>query len=67
MLSSAPVAVPRGEPQPAQLRLESRQATVRLVILSPQQRRNRPRRDRAAVPEERLTPAQLRALLAAEE
>ena len=40
---------------------------MRLVILSPQQRRNRPRRDRAAVSEERLTPAQLRALLAAEE
>ena len=61
----AAVAIPGREPQPPQLRLESPQATVRLVILSPQQRRNRPRRERAALPEERLTLAQLRALLAA--
>jgi hypothetical protein len=54
------------EPQSPQLRLESTQATVRLVILSPQHRRNRPRRERAALPEERLTLSQLRALLAAE-
>jgi hypothetical protein len=60
----AAVAAPGREPQPPQLRLESPQATVRLVILSPQQRRNRPRRDLAALPEERLTLAQLRALLA---
>jgi hypothetical protein len=59
----AAVAGPGGEPQAPQLRLESAQATVRLVILSPQQRRNRPRRDRAAPAEERLTLAQLRALL----
>jgi hypothetical protein len=38
---------------------------VRLVILTPQQRRNRPRRDRAARPEERLTVDQLRVLLGA--
>jgi hypothetical protein len=49
-----------------QLRLESPQATVRLVILSPQQRRNRPRRERAAVAEERLTLDQLRLLLGVE-
>ena len=55
---------PGREVQPPQLRLESPQATVRLVILSPQQRRNRPRRDRNAA-EERLTLAQLRVLLAA--
>jgi hypothetical protein len=61
----AAVAAPGREAQAPQLRLESPQATVRLVILSPQQRRNRPRRDRAALPEERLTLAQLRALLAA--
>ena len=60
----AAVAAPGREPQSPQLRLESPQATVRLVILSPQQRRNRPRRDRAASPEERLTLAQLRTLLA---
>jgi len=62
----AAVAAPGREPQAAQLRLESPQATVRLVILSPQQRRNRPRRDRTAPPEERLTLAELRALLGAE-
>jgi hypothetical protein len=61
----ASVPAPGREAQPPQLRLESPQATVRLVILSPQQRRNRPRRDRAALPEERLTLSQLRALLTA--
>lgn len=50
-----------------QLRLESPQATVRLVILSPQQRRNRPRRERGALAEERLTLEQLRLLLGAEQ
>ena len=59
----AAVTVPGREPQ---LRLESPQATLRLVILSPQQRRNRPRRERAALAEERLTLDQLRLLLAAE-
>src|SRR5208283_1934823 len=62
----ATVTTPGREPQAAQLRLESPQATVRLVILSPQQRRNRPRRDRGAPPEERLTLEALRALLAVE-
>lgn len=61
----ASVPVP-GREQPPQFRLESPRTTVRLVILSPQQRRNRPRRERAAVPEERLTLSQLRQLLAAE-
>lgn len=60
------VAASGRDPHVPQLRLESRQATVRRVILTPQQRRNRPRRDRSAPPEERLTLAQLRALLAAE-
>ncbi len=59
----AAVTTPGREPQ---LRLESPQATVRLVILTPQQRRNRPRRDRAAPPEERLTVDQLRVLLGAQ-
>jgi hypothetical protein len=61
----AAVAGPGREPQTPQLRVESPRATVRLVILTPQQRRNRPRRDRAAPAEERLTLAQLRTLLAA--
>ncbi len=60
----ATVTTPGREPQ---LRLESPQATLRLVILTPQQRRNRPRRDRAAAPEERLTVAQLRLLLGEKE
>jgi hypothetical protein len=47
-----------------QLRIESPASTVRLVILSPQQRRNRPRRDRAGAAEERLTAPALRRLLA---
>ncbi|HET9764499.1 MAG TPA: hypothetical protein VFR50_13350 [Casimicrobiaceae bacterium] len=46
-----------------QLRIESPAATVRLVILSPQQRRNRPRRERSGGAEERLTAAQLKSLL----
>jgi hypothetical protein len=57
------IAAP-GNDSPPQLRIESSLATVRLVILSPQQRRNRPRR--SGVPEERLTIAQLKDLLAAE-
>jgi hypothetical protein len=61
----AAVAATGREPQAAQLRLESQRATVRLVIVSPQQRRNRPRRERTAPPEERLTLDALRALLAA--
>jgi hypothetical protein len=49
-----------------QLRLESPGPTVRLVILTPQQRRNRPRRERAGAAEERLTAPQLKALLASD-
>jgi hypothetical protein len=55
------VPAPRGIDEPPQLRVESPRATLRILILSPQQRRNRPRRD--AAPEERLTASQLRALL----
>jgi len=48
-----------------QLRIESPDtAPVRVVILSPQQRRNRPRRDRSGPREERFTLPQLKALLA---
>jgi len=46
-----------------QLRIESPAATVRLVILSPQQRRNRPRRDRSGSTEDRLNLRDLKALL----
>jgi hypothetical protein len=62
----AQVPATAGDSAP-QLRIESPAATLRLVILSPQQRRNRPRRDRAGGAEERLTLAQLRALLNATE
>jgi hypothetical protein len=62
----AQVAAPARDGAP-QLRIESPSATLRLVILSPQQRRNRPRRDRMGGAEERLTLAQLRALLDAAE
>jgi hypothetical protein len=51
---------------PPQLRIESPAATVRLVILSPQQRRNRPRRERSASGEERLNLRELKALLASD-
>ncbi|TMH99599.1 MAG: hypothetical protein E6H46_13210 [Betaproteobacteria bacterium] len=64
-IAYASVPAPRGDGQ-AQLRVESPQATIRLVIVSPQQRRNRPRRERGTSAEERLTSAQLRALLAGE-
>jgi hypothetical protein len=55
-----------GEGQAPQLRIESQGTTVRLVILSAQQRRNRPRRDRSGLTEERLTLPQLKSLLATE-
>jgi hypothetical protein len=55
-----------GEAQAPQLRIESQGTTVRLVILSAQQRRNRPRRDRSGLTEERLTLTQLKSLLATE-
>jgi len=57
---------PRSEAQAPQLRIDAQATVVRLVILSPQQRRNRPRRERAAA-EERLTLSQLRALIAADD
>lgn len=47
-----------------QLRIETPAGTVCLVILSPQQRRNRPRRDRSGPGEERLNMRELKALLA---
>jgi hypothetical protein len=57
--------VPTPAPEaPPQLRIESPAATVRLVILSPQQRRNRPRRERSE--EERLNLRELKALLASD-
>lgn len=56
----------KGEAQAPQLRIETRATVVRLIVLSPQQRRNRPRRERAGA-EERLTLSQLRALLAADD
>jgi hypothetical protein len=58
-------APPKGEAQAPQLRIDTRASVVRLVILSRQQRRNRPRRERPGA-EERLTLPQLRALLAAD-
>ena len=64
-IAYASVPAQHGDGQP-QLRVESPQATIRLVIVSPQQRRNRPRRERGGSAEECLTPAQLRALLAVE-
>jgi hypothetical protein len=53
----------RAEAQAPQLRIDAGATVVRLVILSPQQRRNRPRRERLST-EERLTLSQLKALLA---
>ncbi len=53
-----------GEAQAPQLCIESQGTTVRLVILSAQQRRNRPRRDRSGLTEERLSLPQLKSLLA---
>ena len=64
-IAYASVPGPQGDGQ-AQLRVESPQATIRLVIVSPQQRRNRPRREHSGSAEERLNPTQLRALLGAE-
>ena len=55
-----------GDAQAPQLHIESQGTTVRLVILSAQQRRNRPRRDRPGLTEERLTLPQLKSLLATE-
>jgi hypothetical protein len=55
--------IPGGAAQAPQLRVETPETTVRLVILSAQQRRNRPRRDRSGATEERLTLSQLKAVL----
>ena len=52
-----------GAPHQAQLRVECPDATLRVVIMSPQERRSRPRREGSVSGEERLTIAQLRALL----
>jgi hypothetical protein len=60
--SHLPGPAPEAAPQ---LRIESPTATLRLIVLSPQQRRNRPRRERSGA-EDRLTLAQLRALLEAD-
>ena len=61
----AALAASAGDDRPgggAQLRIESAHAAIRLSILTPQQRRNRPRRD----DEPRLTTGEVSALLAAE-
>lgn len=50
-----------------QLRVENPQAELRLLIMSPAEKRNRPRRERAVAGEDRLTLAQLRSLLAPQE
>lgn len=67
-LINAGVAYRLAPPNPAgarqvQLRVQCPEETLRLVVVSPQERRNRPRRDRTATADERLTTAQLRALL----
>lgn len=49
---------------PVQLRVENPQAELRLLIMSPPERRNRPRRERGVAGEDRLNLAQLRSLLA---
>ena len=54
-----------GAPRQDQLRIECPEATLRVVIISPHERRSRPRRETGASREERLTIAQLRALLGA--
>jgi hypothetical protein len=57
---------PSGAGPRVQLYIENPRATLRLVIVSPVERRNRPRRGRSAEAEGRLGIAQLRALLACE-
>jgi hypothetical protein len=61
-----PAPPPQGLPHRAQLRIEVPDGTLRVVILSPQERRSRPRRDGAMPGEERMTIAQLRVLLDSE-
>ena len=62
--SSAPM--PSGAGPQVQLCVENSQATLRLVIVSALERRNRPRRGRSTETEDRLGIAQLKALLACE-
>jgi hypothetical protein len=50
-------------PHRTQLWIEGPDATLRVVIMSPQERRSRPRREGNVSGDERLTTAQLRALL----
>ena len=50
-------------PHRTQLWIESPDATLRVVIMSPQERRSRPRREGSVSGDERLNTAQLRALL----
>ena len=61
-----PAPSPKGVPHRAQLRIEAPDGSLRVVIVSPQERRSRPRREGAPPGEERLTIAQLRALLDSE-
>jgi hypothetical protein len=58
--------VPAGSAPQVQLRIERPQATLRLVIVSPLERRNRPRRGRSGDTDDRLGTARLKALLDAE-
>jgi hypothetical protein len=58
--------VPAGSAPQVQLRIERPQTTLRLVIVSPLERRNRPRRGRSGDTDDRLGTARLKALLDAE-
>ena len=58
---SAPAAP--GHPPQVQLRIEGPESVVRLVIVSPRERRNRPGRSRDAGADDRVNLTQLRALL----
>ena len=58
-----PAPLPPGALHQVQLRIECPDATLRVVIVSPHERRSRPRREAAVSADERLTIAQLRALL----
>lgn len=62
--TSAPTTLGTGAQ--VQLSIENPRAALRLVIVSPLERRNRPRRGRSAEAEDRLSVAQLRTLLASE-
>jgi hypothetical protein len=62
--TSAPTTLGTGAQ--VQLCIENPRAELRFVIVSPLERRNRPRRGRSAEAEDRLSIAQLRTLLASE-